>query len=138
MENKLLADGYPSSSLSSSKKRQVAECIPIHCTKQKILKAFLDIAILNEMTHMTAVSIPGTIESFVKKHAIYISSGTVYPIFERLEKQGYVIKLPNRITRLYSITTEGKNMLENVQENIGELQYFLHELISENTRRPIN
>jgi DNA-binding PadR family transcriptional regulator len=98
-------------------------------SRKKILKGLLDIAILNEMTHRNAISVPGIIEFFVKKYAIYISSGTAYPIFERLEKQGYIVKLPNRLTRLYSITTAGKNMLENVQQNMDELEYFFLELV---------
>lgn len=95
-------------------------------------------AILNEMTYISAVSIPGIIESFVKKHAVYISSGTVYPVFEKLEKQGYIMKLPNRLTRLYCITTQGRNMLENVQQNVDELYGFLLELVTENIGRAIN
>jgi DNA-binding PadR family transcriptional regulator len=129
LEDKLIAYGYHNSSLPLSKKRQAGKRIPIYCTKSKILKTFLDIAILNEMTQMSAVSVPATIEFFVKKYFIYITPGTVYPVFNRLERQGYIVKLPNRLTRLYSITIDGKNMLENVQQNIDELQFFLLELV---------
>jgi DNA-binding PadR family transcriptional regulator len=129
LEDKLVAYGSRNSSLSSSNSYQNA-CISPQYVKSKILKAVLDIAILNEMTYRNAISVPNTIEVFMKKHFVYVSSGTIYPVFERLEKQGYIVKLPlNRFTRLYSISVTGRNMLENVQQNIDDLEYFLMELV---------
>jgi len=128
-EDKLIAHRYHSFSLASVEKHQVDKCIPLEWAKLKILKAFLDIAILNEMTRRSAMSAPSIIEFFVKKYVVCVSPGTLYPLFERLEKQGYIARLPNRLTRLYSITTAGRNMLQNIQQNVNELEYFLLELV---------
>ncbi len=104
--------------------------MPVQLTKIKILKAILDLAILNKMTHRSAVSAPDIIDFFIKNYVIWISLGTIYLIFERLEKQGHIAKLPNRLTGLYYATTAGKCVSENLQQNLDELLLnFLLELV---------
>ena len=43
------------------------------------------------------------------------------------------MKIPNRLTGLYSITNEGSNLLENVQQSLDELHYFLNTLVKQET-----
>lgn len=97
--------------------------------KKKILKSFLDLAILNEMQCRSAMSASDIIDFFSKNHSVYINPGTLYPILEKLEKQGYILKVANRSTRLFIITNVGKDILNSFQQIIGEIQLFLLELI---------
>lgn len=116
---------------------RIDEYVLLKKFKAKILKSFLEIAILKEILQRKLITVPSMIESVVNKYAIHVTAGTAYPIFERLEKQGYIKKLPHRLTRTYSITPVGENVLKIVQENSNELENFLVE-VTQTQRRVIN
>ncbi|MCW4004642.1 MAG: PadR family transcriptional regulator [Candidatus Bathyarchaeota archaeon] len=124
--NMKVIDSNSDSSQSLTKNK----IIPLQVAKSKLLKAFLEFAVLKEIDSIRVASVPFITEVLVKKHLVYISAGTIYPVFERLEKIGYIEKLPNRATRMFAITVKGKKTLENIRINSDELKSYLCELIS--------
>ncbi|MBW1666894.1 MAG: helix-turn-helix transcriptional regulator [Deltaproteobacteria bacterium] len=59
------------------------------------------------------------------RHGYHISYGTLYPIFHRLEKEGYLvsekINVGGKIRKYYKITRKGKRMLTEAKQQIREL-----------------
>lgn len=64
----------------------------------------------------------------LKRHGYEISYGTLYPIFHRLEEQGFLTSrrenVSGKIRKYYSITEEGRSVLE-------EAKYKARELVDE-------
>jgi DNA-binding PadR family transcriptional regulator len=111
----------------------IAQYTPVYEIRSKILKAVLDTAILKEMSHVGIASAPAIIELFAKKYSIYVSAGTIYPTFKRIESMGFIEKIPRSGTRLYTITNTGNTKLKNIQQNIEMLEAFLVSIICENS-----
>lgn len=69
----------------------------------------------------------------LKRHGYNISFGTLYPIFHKLEKTGYLqlesVNMAGKIRKYYSITEKGSQVLEESKMKIKEL---FDELINEN------
>jgi len=65
------------------------------------------------------------------RHGYTISYGTLYPIFHKLEEQGY-LKSTNenvngKVRRYYSITVNGRKILEKAKAQAKELVDELYE-----------
>lgn len=97
--------------------------------KHKLLRSFLDVAIMAEMSQRAAINVTSVMTLFETKFDIQISPGTVYPVFKKLEKKGYVKKLPNEVKTLYVLTDLGKNVLISLQQNLLEVQNFVSMLL---------
>ncbi len=67
----------------------------------------------------------------LKRHGYNVSFGTLYPIFHRLEKDGYIIakkeNINGKIRKYYSITEEGNAILKQAKEKANELVAELNE-----------
>ena len=67
----------------------------------------------------------------LKKHGYDISYGTLYPIFHKLEKDGYIIsekeKVKGKIRKYYSITKKGEQILKEAKLKANELVNELNE-----------
>jgi DNA-binding PadR family transcriptional regulator len=98
--------------------------------KAKLLKACLDIAILEEMTKRNAVSAPDIIVFFEKNYDIRLSPGTVYPVLCRMERRGYIRVLPNRKKRFYVLADSGREALESLQQRLDDVQSFIIGLLN--------
>ena len=76
-----------------------------HSSKEPIFGA--------EMTHELA------------RHGYNISPGTLYPMFHRLEKEGYLESsskvVKGKVRKYYQATAEGKQALEQSKKRIREL-----------------
>jgi DNA-binding PadR family transcriptional regulator len=103
----------------------------VEYSKSRMMKAFLDIAILNELAKRRITSVPFTIKFLTKKYSVYINAGTAYPIFYRLEKKGYVEKIPERSTQLFIITTSGRQVWKLFWLTLGSSRNFLEERFDE-------
>ncbi|MBW2311297.1 MAG: helix-turn-helix transcriptional regulator [Deltaproteobacteria bacterium] len=59
------------------------------------------------------------------RHGYDISFGTLYPVFHKLEKEGYLhtekINVNGKIRKYYSITPQGEKVLESSREKAREL-----------------
>jgi len=67
----------------------------------------------------------------LKRHGYQISYGTLYPIFHKLEEQGYLNSetenVNGKVRRYYSITKSGKKILEKAKFQAKELVEELYE-----------
>ncbi|HVO74979.1 MAG TPA: PadR family transcriptional regulator [Ignavibacteriaceae bacterium] len=67
----------------------------------------------------------------LKRHGYDVSFGTLYPIFHRLEKQGYLESykknVDGKVRRYYKITKQGKKVLEKARKQAKELAEELFE-----------
>ena len=70
-------------------------------------------------------------QSELKRHGYEIAFGTLYPIFHRLEKNGYIIskkkKVQGKIRKYYSITKKGIAILKQAKVKANELVAELNE-----------
>ncbi len=61
----------------------------------------------------------------LKRHGYNISFGTLYPVFHKLHKKGYLrvkeINVRGKIRKYYSITKKGRETLEESKSKINEL-----------------
>ena len=67
----------------------------------------------------------------LKRHGYQISYGTLYPIFHKLEEQGY-LKSANKnvngkVRRYYNITPSGRKILDRAKTQAKELVEELYE-----------
>lgn len=64
-------------------------------------------------------------KSELERHGYCVSYGTLYPIFHRLESEGYIesagVNSGGRIRRYYTTTPEGLRILEEAKKKIREL-----------------
>ena len=122
--------GETNSFFEADEKQSVPTSRLVWSKKKKFLKAFLDAAIMAEMAQRSAMKATDIIDFFDKKCLFQISPGTLYPILDKLEKKGYIRKLPNTAKRLYVLTNSGKNELETLQQSMEEAQSFITQLIN--------
>ncbi len=101
----------------------------LHGAKSKILKALLDLAILKEIDNRRVASVPFILKVLFKRHSVCISAGTIYPVFDKLEKTGYIERLPRKATKMYIITEKGRKILGSIRVNSNELNAYLYELV---------
>jgi DNA-binding PadR family transcriptional regulator len=93
--------------------------------KRKLLYAFSDIAILEELTKKAALTAPDIIVFFKENYDIRISPNTISPILHRLESRGYIKQMPNEKTKLYVLADSGRTALDNLQARLEEIQSFI-------------
>ena len=98
--------------------------------KRKLLKAFSDIAILDELTKGEPLSASDIIVFFHKNYDIRMSPGTLYPILYKLERRGYIKVIPDKKTRLYVLADSGRIALDSLQARLEEIQSFIISLLN--------
>lgn len=98
----------------------------------KLTKGLLDLIVLqfikNQSMHGYQI-----ITNIRKSFSVYFGPSTIYPLLSQMEKKGYLSSVWNMNTdrprKIYTITNEGKNML-NFTEN--SLRMMTNKLGSEN------
>ncbi len=67
----------------------------------------------------------------LKRHGYDLSFGTLYPIFHKLEAEGYLKSkkenINGKVRRYYSITASGRKLLEKAKLQANELVKELYE-----------
>ncbi|HNW30909.1 MAG TPA: PadR family transcriptional regulator [Spirochaetota bacterium] len=67
----------------------------------------------------------------LNRHGYDMSFGTIYPVFHRLEKNGYLlseqVKVNGKIRKYYTITEKGKKVLNHTKKKTQELFDELNE-----------
>lgn len=67
----------------------------------------------------------------LQRHGYELSFGTLYPIFHKLEEQGYLKSrkenVNGKVRRYYTITKSGKKILEKAKKHASELVNELFE-----------
>lgn len=101
--------------------------------KDKLLKdLFLGFIKVHILYHANKERIFGKeFNEELQKHGYEISFGTLYPIFHKLEQQGYLISetenVNGKIRRYYTITKNGKKILKKARLQAKELVEELYE-----------
>lgn len=88
-----------------------------------LLLGFIKVHILH---HAEKEDIYGSeFQEELARHGYEISFGTLYPIFHRLEKDGYIISekrnINGKIRKYYTITRKGKSVLKEARIKAVEL-----------------
>ena len=89
-------------------------------------KFFLGFIRVHILYHASKEEIYGAdIMDELKRHGYDISPGTLYPILHSLEKEGFLESVSKNVggkmRRYYSITDEGKRILDDAKKKIQEL-----------------
>lgn len=101
--------------------------------KDKLLKdLFLGFIKVHILYHASKEKIYGQkFSEELSKHGYQISYGTLYPIFHKLEEDGYLksetVNVGGKLRRYYSITKSGKKILEKAKLQAKELVEELYE-----------
>lgn len=82
-------------------------------TRRRIIKAYLPVIIIMRMSETTITSASDIISTIKKRYNIRISPGTVYPALYKLERNGKIMRLPNRIKNIFVLTEKGKEISEH-------------------------
>ena len=64
-----------------------------------------------------------------EQYGTQISTGTIYPVLKRLEKEGNIKPLPNRRKKTYVLTVKGKKAMKFFQTNANKVQVVIDELL---------
>ncbi|CAH2212171.1 PadR family transcriptional regulator [Tepidibacter aestuarii] len=95
--------------------------------KDKILrKLFLGFMQIHILHHAKEKPIYGTwIMEELQEHGYKTSPGTLYPMLNRMEKEGLLLKteenVDGRIIKFYTTTKLGEEILDEAKEKAGEL-----------------
>ena len=93
--------------------------------RERAVKSFMDILILNELEKNTGISCYDLIISIHKKFAVLVSPGTVYATVYSLERKGLVGGTQTYRKTVYMLTDKGKEALEDVKKSKSELQSLM-------------
>jgi DNA-binding PadR family transcriptional regulator len=96
---------------------------------ERIVKGFLDIAIMAELVDGNPMSGYDVISFVHKKFGILLSSGTVYSVLYSIERNGLVRGMRSQHRRIYKLTNKGERMIKTVLNLIGEIQNTVKLLI---------
>jgi DNA-binding PadR family transcriptional regulator len=96
--------------------------------REKILKAFLDMAILARLEDKPVNGYKITV-FFLKKFGTTISTSAVYSTLYAMERNGLVKGRYSKRSRVYELTEKGKETLEDTRNSLEELQAFIKTLL---------
>lgn len=105
------------------------ECKIINDAKHRIIRAVLKLLIITKMSERTAMSTPNMIHAIKNEFNIQFSPGTVYPIFRKLQKEGYIEELPIGRKRMYKLTPKGTESSRIIQKSTKKLKSILNDVI---------
>lgn len=96
--------------------------------KGRVLRAFLDLAILVALANhaMTGYEVSTRL---VKNLGVPIGSGTVYYKIYAMQEEGWVKCARNRKARLYGLTEKGKEITDNMNQIVEEIETFTKALL---------
>lgn len=101
--------------------------------KDKILrKLFLGFIEIHILYHAKKESIYGTwMMNELDEHGYKVSPGTLYPLLNRMEREGLLIKteknVSGRIIKFYNITELGEDVLKDATEKAAQLFKEINE-----------
>jgi hypothetical protein len=91
---------------------------PFLNSQKRLIVVLLPVIILTQMQKISILSPPNAILLIKKQYGIKVSPGTIYPVFCKLEKDGYISKHGNKY---YTLTIKGNEALAEFRENAKEI-----------------
>jgi DNA-binding PadR family transcriptional regulator len=102
--------------------------------KERIVKDFLDIAIMAKLMDGNPLSGYDVLAFVHNKFGVLLSSGTVYSVIYSMERNGLVSGMWNKRKRVYKLTDKGEKNIKTVLNLIGEIQNTVKLLIGSELR----
>ena len=102
----------------------------------KILKCFLDVAILAELSNGKELSGYDLTNLVKQRFGFSISPSSVYSTLYSMEIDGVIKSSFNGRKRTYKLTKKGRKNIAYTQTKIGEIQRFLKTLVTGQTGLP--
>ena len=96
---------------------------------ERIVKGFLDVAIMAELMDGNPLSGYDVLAFVHNKFGILLSSGTVYSVLYSMERNGLVRGMWSKRKRVYKLTDKGEKTIKVVFDLIGEVQNTVKLLI---------
>ncbi len=98
---------------------------------KRILKAFMDVAILMKMMKEAPLSGYDVISYFHSRFGFYVSPGSVYSSIYQMEREGLIESQRSSRKRVYTITEKGREMVNEARNAMNETNSFFKMLLSE-------
>lgn len=96
---------------------------------ERVVKGFLDVAIMAKLMDDDPMSGYDVISFVHKKFGILLSSGTVYSVLYSIERNGLVRGIQSQKRRVYKLTDKGERMIKTMFNLIEEIQNTVKLLI---------
>lgn len=97
--------------------------------RERIVKGFLDVAIMAKLTDGNLMSGYDVIAFVHKKFGTLLSSGTVYSVLYSMERNGLVRGMRSKRKRIYKLTDRGEKTIKVVFNLVEEIQNTVSLLI---------
>ncbi len=98
--------------------------------RKRILRAFLDIISLIELSRRNVITASHIISSINSKYQVEVSPGTIYPVLKKLEKSGDIIAIKSRKIKTYRITDKGSQRISLFQNSFVDLENTFSEALN--------
>lgn len=96
---------------------------------ERIVKGFLDVAIMTKLMDGDPMSGYDVITFVHKKFGILLSSGSVYSVLYSIERNGLVRGMRSKRKRVYKLTDRGEKTIKVVINLVEEIQNTVKLLI---------
>lgn len=96
--------------------------------QKRIFKAFADLAILVTLKNQVLTGY-GINNYFLRKVGDIASPSTIYSSLSSLERKGLIECVRDRSGRLYALTEDGRRIVEDMPNTLGEIKLFLDRLL---------
>ncbi len=97
--------------------------------RKKIVMTYLPVIIMARLAEIGIIRATDIILILNEHYGIQMSPGTIYPIFQRIEKKGHIKRLPNRTKKTWVLTSKGKETIKFIQGNSTQIGTTVEELL---------
>lgn len=94
----------------------------------RIFIALSDLAILSALNNQ-AMTGYGLYHYFLKKIGDVVSLSTIYSTLETMKRKGLIKSVVVRRGRVYDLTDKGREIVDNVDNTVGEIKRFIDKLL---------
>ncbi len=115
---------------SSIDKADCSEAVIVAENRKRILRAFLDIISLIELSRRNVMTASHMISSIKSKYQVELSPGTIYPVLKKLEKSGDIVAIKSRKIKTYRITDKGSQRVSLFQNSFVDLENTFSEALN--------
>lgn len=98
---------------------------------RRVVQNFLDIIILKHLKNNSSISGYDVIKFLHKRFHMLPSPGTVYSLLYSLERQNLIEGTDNRGKRIYTLTSDGERLLNQVCGTKNHIQAIITSIFSE-------
>ena len=112
-------------------KKNVLEKEILEEMHKRIVKSFLDLAIMTKLMEGKPLSGYDLLTFFQRKFDIILSPGTVYSALYYMERDQLANSVGTKRKRVYTLTEKGEKTIKSILNRVEEFQGFFKELFCE-------